>query len=154
MRIATLVLVLFLAEHAALGQPEGDLSKVQLFNRDDILTGLSVIDGITGAWIAFSLVSGTHSGTADAFTVIATGPGIIFGAAVIGQGADDGPMWVATLAAGAIFTVAMIHIVTRDSRPSGDTVRTFSKNFILVPTVEEVPNERSKRVGLALAGTF
>jgi len=133
---------------------DGDLTKVMTFSRDDVLTGVTIIDGVTGAWAIYSLASGNTSGVADGITILATAPAIIFGSAVLGQDSSDGAMWVATLAAGAILTVATVDIIRRSTAPSGERVRTFSKNLILMPRVEPMPSERSARVSLALAGTF
>jgi hypothetical protein len=156
MRKSMLVVVLLLVGQTAGAQnaQEGDRTKVMTFSRDDVLTGVTIIDGVTGAWAIYSLASGNTSGLADGITILATAPAIIFGAAVLGQDSSDGAMWVATLAAGAILSVATIDIIRKSTAPSGERVRTFSKNLILVPRVEPMPNERSARVSLALAGTF
>jgi hypothetical protein len=136
MRIALLSIALVLAAQNAFAQanPGGDLdpahddlTKKRTFNRDDILVATSIIDGVTGAWAAYALATGTHSGLCDAVTILSTGPAVLFGAAVLSEDAND---------------------------PGGEHVRTFSKNFMILPRVEPLPNERSTRVGLALAGTF
>lgn len=123
------------------------------FSRDDVLTGMTIIDGVTGAWAVYALASGRSSGLADGVTLIATTPAIVYGAAVLGQDSSDAAVWVATLAAGAIFTVAVIDVARLSAAP-GDRVRTFSKNLIILPRVEPMPGEGATRVGLALAGTF
>jgi hypothetical protein len=123
------------------------------FDRDHVLIGVTIVDGLTGAWTALELITGTSSGVANGLTIISAGPAIAFGAAVLNQNADDPALWVATIGAGAIFTVAAIDILRRHLAPD-EKVRPSARRMILVPLIEPVPNERSTRVGLALAGTF
>jgi hypothetical protein len=141
----------------AAGPDEGRLA----FDRDAVLTVVTVIDGLTGAWTAFELANGNSSGLANGLTIVSTGPAIALGAAELNHNSDDAALWVATLAAGAIFTVATVDILKRHMAPgvpykpvdeSGGKKGNFSMR--LLPRVEPVASEKSTRVGLALVGTF
>jgi hypothetical protein len=78
---------------------------------------------------------------------------VAYGAAVLGQNADDPAMWIVTVAAGTIFTLAAIDIVRRHLGP-GEPYKPIARNMILLPRIEPLPGEHSTRVGLAVAGTF
>lgn len=123
------------------------------FDRNTVLTGVSIIDGLTGAWTIVELISGRSSGLVNGLTIISAGPAVAFGAAVLRQDANDPAMWTATLAAGAIFTLAAIDIVRRHLGP-GEHDRATAQNMFLVPRIEPSPGAKGARVGLALAGTF
>jgi hypothetical protein len=131
------------------------------FDRGAILTGVTIIDGLAGAWTAYELVSGRSSGLANGLTIVSTGPAVALGAAMLKHDANDAALWVATVAAGAFFTVATVDILKRHLAPgvpyrpvdeSGGKKGSFS--MMLVPRIEPLANEKSTRVGLALAGTF
>jgi hypothetical protein len=134
------------------GPPETPVG-LGLFDRDDVLIGGSIIDGVTGALTAVEILSGRSSGMVNCLTLVFTAPAVAYGAAVLGHDANDPAMWVMTIAAGTIFTLAAVDVLKRHLGP-GEPYKPIARNFIILPRVEPLPNERSTRVGLALAGTF
>ena len=143
---------------AAAAEPEGGPP----FDRDTILTTVSIIDGVAGAWTAYELASGHSSGLANGLTIVSTGPAAALGAAMLKHDSNDAALWVTTIAAGALFTFATVDIMKRHLAPGvpfkpidesgGKKGNAFSAR--LMPRIEPVPNERTARVGLAVAGTF
>ena len=151
-RACVLLLLLFATAARATTSTGGGPKDGVAIPHDPALVAISIVDAAAAGATAFQLIAGERNGALSGLTIVATVPVVLVGVDLLDQDANDPAVWTTTLAAGALFTYAIVDIVRRHLGPGTPYKQIEVPTLVLVPLVDKA--DGGTRVTLALGGRF